>query len=121
MNFKQILLYGILAFIGIGFGGAGIMKVIGNPELLQNMYELGYSNWAARALGAVEVLGAVGLLFRKTRATAMVGLLPLAVGAWASHITAGHTFQHQLPAMALICLLVAALDLDDTFDIKFLG
>jgi uncharacterized membrane protein YphA (DoxX/SURF4 family) len=121
MNFKQILLYALLAFIGIGFGGAGIMKLMGNPELLTKLYELGYSNWAARALGAVEVLGAVGLLFRKTRATAMVGLLPIAVGAWASHITAGHIFQEQLPAMISICLLVAALDLDDTFDIKFLG
>ncbi len=121
MNLKQIIFYALLAILGLGFGGAGVMKVIGNPEMLQNMYELGYSAWATRMVGALEVIGVLGLFFRKTRATAMVGLLPLAVGAWASHITAGHSFQHQFPAMMLICFLIAALDLDDTFDIKFLG
>ncbi|TAE32885.1 MAG: DoxX family protein [Cytophagales bacterium] len=106
MNWKQIIVYGLLGLISLIFVVAGGLKTFSAKEMVDNMSAIGYgSNWQ-RFIGITELIGVIGLWIPRFRALALVLLWPYAVGGLAVHISHGHSFWERSSLAALVSLLI---------------
>lgn len=88
----------VLALMMLLSGG---MKLAGSPELLANFQGWGYAVWFFYLIGALEVLGAIGLFIPKLRTLAALGLLGLMIGALGTHLIHGEYDQSAGSIIAL--------------------
>ena len=91
----------------IAFLGAGIMKLIGTPELHQPFAMMGLPQWFGYFIGAAEAAGAVGLIIPQLRKLAAAGLSIIMVGAAYFHIAYGEP--SPVPALVLLVLCLLTL------------
>jgi uncharacterized membrane protein YkgB len=91
---------------------SGASKLVGHEKSLEmrDHLEVGARVW--RAIGAVEVVGAVSLLLgRRSRSLGLAGggsLTLISVGAVASHIRADDPATQAAPALAALAMCLAA-------------
>jgi putative oxidoreductase len=88
-------------FIGLVFAASGAAKLVGDPIFTSWFEEFGIPLPYMRALGLLEVLGAVALCSVTLARYAHLGFLGIAIGAIVMHLAFGH------PVAALLPLLLA--------------
>ncbi len=77
------IVQGVLAF---QFAGAGVMKLMGAPEMVTLFADIGAGQGLRYVVGALEVAGAVGLLVPRLAGLAALGLVGLMLGATFTNI-----------------------------------
>lgn len=93
--------------VGGGFLMAGMGKVSGQKMMLEVRDHLGVAAGLWKAIGALEVAGAVGVLIGLHEdlpvigVLAGIGLVLLTIGAGSYHQKAGDTFKDWLPAVVM--------------------
>ena len=92
---------GLLALMFVVTGGSKLAAVPPSPE---NFARWGYSTTFMYGIGAVEVLGAIGLLVRRVAPFAAIGLLATMLGALETGV-AHHEALHIALPLVLIGLL----------------
>jgi putative oxidoreductase len=84
---------------------AGGSKLAGNAQMVQVFAVIGIGQWFRYLTGALEVIGAAGLLFRATAALAALMLAVVMIGAVLAHLfVIGGS-----PAMPAVLLLAMAV------------
>lgn len=63
------------------FVGGGVMKLSGNPVMVDMFAEIGAGQWFRYLVGALEVAGALGLLVPRLCGLAALGLVGVMTGA----------------------------------------
>ena len=110
MTTAAIVLAGLLASL---FLVTGTGKVIAVPSMRQRAAHVGFSVGAYRRIGALEVLGAIGLLAGFAAPTigvaAATGILLLMLGAIAAHARSKDTLGVMAPAVIVLALDIAYL------------
>lgn len=95
------------ALLAAVFALAGGMKLAAMDFEVQGFAHFGYAPWFMYAVGALELVAGVALLFRRSAALAALVLGAVMVGAAASHLRAGDGVLMALPAVAFLALLIA--------------
>jgi putative oxidoreductase len=119
MKIVKNVLIGLLAFQFIVIGTMKvIMPLFGVDMFVKNMAVLNYSYAWTVFIGSLDLLGGIGLLFKKWRGYAALGLVFLMQGAIGSHITHNDAFGAIAGGAGLACvLLVVLLFLEKPFSI----
>jgi putative oxidoreductase len=87
------------------FVGGGVMKLSGNPVMVDMFAEIGAGQWFRYLVGALEVAGALGLLLPRLCGLAALGLTGVMAGAVLTNIF----ILGESPAMPLAFGAVAGL------------
>jgi uncharacterized membrane protein YphA (DoxX/SURF4 family) len=115
MKAKKIILYLLIGLGAFQFITIGVLKTIGPfagiDMFIKSMSRLHYTHAWTFFIGALDLLGGIGLLFKKYRPYAAMGIICLMLGAIGSHATAGDAFIGTLlgPGMAAIIMTVILL------------
>ncbi|MER7209327.1 DoxX family protein [Streptosporangium sp. NPDC000239] len=103
--------------LALAFAGAGFPKASGKEEMAAQLGRLGVSAGFMRVIGALEIIGAVGLIaglwVGALGVAAAIGLALLMAGAVATHVKARDAAKGSLPSLVLLVLsaVTAALGL----------
>lgn len=98
----------VLKFIlTIAFALAGGAKVFKAKPMVEQFKEFGLPNFAVVMVGALEVLGAIGLWLPVLTGFAAIGLFLLMIGAVANHLKVRHAFKMCAPALILGLITLA--------------
>jgi putative oxidoreductase len=84
---------------------AGLMKLSGNPVMVEMFGDIGAGQWLRYLVGALEVAGALGLLVPRLCGPAALGLVALMAGAIVTNLFV----LGESPAMPLGYLVVAGV------------
>jgi putative oxidoreductase len=95
----------IRALLVLFFLGQGITKLIGLAFWADSFQKWGFTPMFMYIIGALEILGAIGLLIPKLRMWATLGLLGLLVGVYFTMFTNGEPITSYIPATAAALLL----------------
>lgn len=82
-NYLAWTLQVILTFV---IGGGGILKLIGDPAMIEMFDDVGIGQWFRYLVGLLELTAAIGLLIPRLRVTAAAGLVLLLVGATITNV-----------------------------------
>ena len=85
----------------IGFALAGTVKVFRAKPMVEQFKEFGLPDFMVVVVGALEVLGAIGLLIPSLTLYAAIGLALLMIGAVYNHLKMKHNAQTIAPAFVL--------------------
>ena len=96
------IVQGVLAF---QFAGAGVMKLMGTPEMVTLFADIGAGQGLRYVVGALEVAGAVGLLVPRLAGLAALGLVGLMLGATFTNIVVIDAS----PVLPLVLIVAAAV------------
>jgi putative oxidoreductase len=99
MNITLWVFSGLLAALFVIAGGA---KFIGAMD--DDFIRWGYTLGFAAMVGILEVVGAVGLLFKRTAGWAAVGLMVIMLGAMWTHIAHAEYIMLLLPIAVFLSL-----------------
>src|SRR5439155_7385052 len=92
----RIALWGITAVAGVTLMVAGLLKLGGAQQMVENFARWGYPSWFRLAIGGIELVGG-GLLLIPRTATLVTPMLAVDMaGAIVTHVRAGE------PALALV-------------------
>ena len=89
-------------FISVGF-----LKLIAHESEVKIFESFGYAIWFMYFIGTLEVLGSIGLLIKKTKFYASIGLIFIMLGAIYSNIKIGSS-GFLFPLFILILLAIVA-------------
>jgi uncharacterized membrane protein YphA (DoxX/SURF4 family) len=101
----NVALWVLQAVLALQFAGGGLAKLAGAPELVDMFANIGAGQWLRYLVGALEVVGAVGLLVPRLSGLAAVGLAGLMVGATITNLF----ILGESPWLPVGLLLVSAL------------
>jgi uncharacterized membrane protein YphA (DoxX/SURF4 family) len=101
----NVALWVLQAVLTLQFAGGGLAKLAGAPELVDMFANIGAGQWLRYLVGALEVVGAVGLLVPRLSGLAAVGLAGLMVGATITNLF----ILGESPWLPVGLLLVSAL------------
>ena len=87
--------------LAVAFVLAGGFKVFRAKPMVDQFKEFGLPNFAVQLVGALEVLGAIGLFVPSLSLYATIGLILLMVGAVFNHLKTKHPFKTFAPALFL--------------------
>jgi putative oxidoreductase len=90
--------------LALAVGSGGVLKLAGDPAMVQMFSTIGAGQWFRYAVGALELAGAVGLLVPRLAALAGAGLTALLLGAAITNVT----ILDDSPFLPLAYLVVAA-------------
>lgn len=93
--------------LGFAIAGAGLLKLTGDPTMVELFDDIGAGQWLRFVVGALEVAGGVGLVIPRVRALAALCLLGLLLGAAVTNVAVLHT--SPLSALAFAALALAIL------------
>lgn len=97
---------GLSAYVSLGFFAFEIGKLAHDAEMRRFFLASGYPVWFMYAVMAAEIVGAVGLMFERTRRYAALWLIAIMAGAIGTHARNGDPFSDSLDAVRM--LLIAA-------------
>ena len=103
---RTIIIWIVTVLLLLGFGGAGLAKVMGVEGMLQSLASYGLPTWFITLLGVGEIVGAIGLLVRPVSSLAALGLAAIAFGAIVNHAV-NPPFTMAIPAIILLVLSLA--------------
>jgi putative oxidoreductase len=101
MKTKNLIAWVIAGLLALAFLMAGISKLTGQEELVQNFQKWGFSMTFMYFIGVCEIAGAAGLLLKKTWVYAAIGLALLMLGGIGTHIFNSEAF---IPPLVLLLL-----------------
>lgn len=107
-NLSKAAGYVALALVSTQLLVVGVGKAIPLPVFADNMRALHFGVGATRLIGALEVLGVIGLWLPRWRSTATRCLQAILFGAIGAHIGAAQPLQAAFAAAGAIVLLEAA-------------
>lgn len=84
---------------------AGSAKLLSAKPIKEQFEEFGLSKPAMMGVGALEVLGAIGLQFNNLALYAAIGLLLLMIGAVVNHVKVKHPVSKIAPSFLLTIAL----------------
>jgi uncharacterized membrane protein YphA (DoxX/SURF4 family) len=67
--------------LGLAIAGGGVLKLSGDPAMVEMFDDIGAGQWLRLVIGLLEVAGGVGLIVPRVRALAAFCLLVLLLGA----------------------------------------
>jgi uncharacterized membrane protein YphA (DoxX/SURF4 family) len=114
----NVFLWIVQVLVAVAFLGAGAMKVAQPKEKLQPRmaYVEDFSANAVKGIGAVEILGALGVILPWATGIAKVltplaatGLVITMIGAIVTHVRRNETNQVGVPAALLVLTLIVAI------------
>ncbi len=102
--------YGLQALLVFFFIAPGIIKLTGQPAMVELFAEFGYAVWFMYLIGVCEVAGALGIAFggfinKKLPQLAVLGLMVIMVGAIGSHLSISDPVISMIPAVINLVLL----------------
>lgn len=110
-------LWGIQVLLALAFFVTGLVKILKSPEELATAqaWVPHFSGWMVRAIGALEVLGAIGLIvpsatriMPRLTVFAAIGCVILMIGAAVTHVQIGEASKAAVPViLAVLSGLVA--------------
>ncbi len=103
---RMIIIWIVTVLLLLGFGGAGLAKVMGAEPMVQPLASYGLPMWFITLLGVGEVVGAIGLLVRPVSSLAALGLAAIAFGAIVNHAV-NPPITMAIPAIILLVLSLA--------------
>ena len=81
-------------------------KLISRPEWISRFRNWGFPDRFYLLIGALEILGAIGLLIPRLAGYAACGLIILMIGAAATHLVNGEGLQVLRPVVFLLLLAI---------------
>ncbi len=102
---RSVIVWICIALATLGFGAAGIAKIMGVEQVHMSFAIMGLPVWFGYFIGACEALGAVGLWIRKLSFYAASGLLIIMLGAIYFHLRFDE-IPTAIPAVVLSALLI---------------
>ncbi|MGW2216814.1 DoxX family protein [Nonomuraea sp. NPDC001684] len=115
LAFMFIAIVVLSLLLALAFAGAGFPKLTGKDAMAAQLGKLGVSAGLMRVIGALEILGAVGLVaglwVEVLGVAAAAGLALLMAGAVATHLRARDAAKDTLPSLLLVILSAAAFAL----------
>jgi uncharacterized membrane protein YphA (DoxX/SURF4 family) len=102
---STIALWVLQAGLALQFAGAGLVKLLGDPAMVDMFATIGIGQWFRYLVGALELAGAAGLLVPRLAGLAALGLAGVMVGASLTNVF----ILHANPALPLVLLAVAGL------------
>ncbi|MGB0891956.1 MAG: DoxX family protein [Flavobacteriaceae bacterium] len=87
--------------LAVAFLLAGGFKVFRAKPMVDQFKEFGLPNFGVQLVGALEVLGAIGLFIPSLSLYATIGLILLMIGAVFNHLKTKHPFKTFAPALVL--------------------
>jgi putative oxidoreductase len=101
----SIALWALQSLLAIMFAMAGLAKVFGDPAMVEMFATIGIGQWFRYVVGALEIVGAVGVLIPQLSGLAALGLVCLMAGATLTNVLVLGTS----PLLPIALLLVGAL------------
>ena len=98
-----VLLWIAILFELVTLGGAGVAK-FGSPTWPEMFIGFGYPGWGATIVGALELGGALALLFARTRAPGALLLMAIMTGAFVTVMTNETELGLMQPVVHLVAL-----------------
>jgi len=107
---KKYIVYVLQGLLVFFFIVPGIMKVAGNPALIEVFEGFGYPLWFMYFIGVAEIAGALGIAVggyvdKRLPRLAVLGLIIIMIGAAASQIIAGNPVTSVIPVVINLILL----------------
>ncbi len=113
MKAKKIALYILIGLGAFQFITIGILKTVGPfvgiDMFIKSMGRLHYDHTWTFLVGTIDLLGGVGLLFKKYRPYAALGIIFLMHGAIGSHATAGDAIGGTLMEPGFAAIIMTAI------------
>ncbi len=94
----------VIYLLAIIYLSTGVSYLIGAETKISNFESWGYNTGFMYVLGAIEIIGAIGLLIPRTRFLAVLGLATVMLGAIGTHLINGEYLFTLLPLVLLILL-----------------
>ena len=94
------------AVLALGFAGAALGKLAGNPHWIDRFTAYGYSPHFLRLIGILEAVGTVGLLIAPVAGYAAIGLFGIMIGALYTHAANHEALQLWRPLLFMALLTV---------------
>jgi uncharacterized membrane protein YphA (DoxX/SURF4 family) len=107
------VIYWIVTLLFVSaIGSGGVMMLIGNPENVKGITDLGYPAYLCTILGVAKILGSIAILFggkfRTLKEWAYAGISFDLLGASASYALHGGTLLHMIaPLVLLVFVLIS--------------
>ena len=101
----SIALWALQSLLAIMFAMAGLAKVFGDPAMVEMFATIGIGQWFRYVVGALEIVGAVGVLIPQLSGLAALGLVCLMAGATLTNVLVLGTS----PLLPIALMLVGAL------------
>lgn len=105
MNKESRTLLALRLMLAAVFLAFGVAKLAAVEFEVRGFAHFGYAPWFMYAIGALELAGGLLLLRSGSAAFGAALMLPVMVGAAASHVNAGDAFAMAVPATLLFALL----------------
>ena len=81
-----VALWVLQVLLAIQFTFAGVLKVVGDPAMVEMFATIGVGQWFRYGVGSLEIAGAVGVLIPRLSGLAALGLVCLMVGATVTNV-----------------------------------
>src|SRR5215216_3842289 len=101
----NIALWTLQVLLAFQFAMAGLAKVFGDPAMVNMFATIGVGQWFRYVVGALEIVGAVGVLIPQLSGLAALGLLCLMAGATLTNVLV----LDASPLLPLVLLALSAL------------
>ncbi len=105
---KNIVGWVLQILLGVFFLISGVPKLMGEANAVAAFENWGFPGWFLMLTGALEVLGAIGLLIPMTAGWAASGLVLLMLGAAWTHISNNEGLAVLVPLLFAALLAVVA-------------
>ena len=106
-DWKQAGVWALTTVLAVFFLLAGGLKLRGTPSQVENFAHWGYAAWFLYVIGAVEIVGAIGLLVPRLAGFAVLLLGGTMLGASLTHLV--HHEMKAVPVPLAILGLLAVL------------
>lgn len=100
-NIGSWIIQVVLALLFLMMGG---QKLVGGTEAAANFARWGYPGFMAFLIGALEVLGAAGLLIPRLAGLAAIGLIVIMLGAIYTHLSHAEYGMAPVPLVVMVLL-----------------
>ncbi len=106
----RVPLWASLLLVTLLYGGAGLLKVASEAQMIARLHEIGFGASWRYFIGVTELLGVLALALPRLRRIALLLLWPYGVGGLAIHIAHGHGFDPSAVLASLVVPLALYLD-----------
>lgn len=106
MNAKNIIAWVAAGLLAAAFLFSGGAKLAAQEGLVQSFAKWGFSTTFMYFIGAAEVAGGIGVLLKRTRVLAAIGLSIIMIGAIGTHIANGEGFTGPVVLLVLLGTLL---------------
>ena len=105
---KRIVVWVLQILLAVMFVFFSSGKLMGRPEVVEMFQGWGFPNGFHLLIGALELLGAIGLLIPSTAGWAALGLIGVMLGAAGTHLMANE-WLHVLPPSVFLAVLTGVV------------